>query len=273
MGVVHKTVHPIDGEQLSVYTVDPGPGTVADRMGVVVMHGAGSGSKERNLPLAEDFAALGHPAVALDFSGHGESTGELRDLSLRRRRYQAAAVIEEVFGADLPLALVGFSMSGQTIADLVALYGGRVAALAACAPGIYGAEAWDVPFGSGFTELIRRPDSWRTSSAPGTFARFDGRALLVVPEQDAVIPPGVTDLVRTSLAAKAGFSELRLAGSDHRLGAWLADHPEDRQRLVSALLRPRPSVPGPGNDVRSAGAPAKTPPGCSTTVHRGARDR
>ncbi|MEU1286162.1 alpha/beta hydrolase [Kitasatospora sp. NPDC005856] len=242
MGVVGKTVHPIDGEQLSVYTVtpEPGAGATADRPGVVILHGAGTGSKERNLPLAEEFAALGHPAVALDFSGHGESTGELRDLSLRRRRDQAAAVIGEVLGADRPLALVGFSMSGQTLADLVALYGRRVAALAACAPGIYGTEAWDVPFGSGFTELIRRPDSWRNSSAPGTFARFDGRALLVLPEHDAVIPPGVTDLVRASLAARADFSELRLAGADHRLGLWLADHPEDRRRLVNALLRPRP---------------------------------
>ncbi|MEU3572585.1 alpha/beta fold hydrolase [Kitasatospora sp. NPDC036755] len=255
MGVVRKTVHSIDGEQLSIYTVTPGPdaGASADRPGVVILHGAGTGSKERNLPLAEDFAALGHPAVALDFSGHGESSGALCDLSLRRRRDQAAAVVEEVLGADRPLALVGFSMSGQTLADLVALYGGRVAALAACAPGIYGAEAWDVPFGPGFTELIRRPESWRTSAAPSAFARFDGRALLVLPEHDAVIPPGVTNLVRTSLATRADFAELRLAGASHQLGVWLAGHPEDRQRLVSALLRTPPSVPGRGSAVRSAG--------------------
>ncbi|MFI0262493.1 alpha/beta hydrolase [Streptomyces sp. NPDC017056] len=208
----------------------------AGASGVVVMHGGGNGNKERNLPLAEGFAECGHPAVALDFSGHGESTGKLLDLSLKRRRDQAAAVIDAVLGAERPLVLVGFSMSGQTVADLVELYGGRVAAIVLCAPGIYAKDAWDVPFGAGFTELIRRPESWRDSRAPDTYARFAGRALLVVPEQDAVIPDGVTGLLRTALATRADFGELRLTGADHRLGTWLAGHPQDRRDIVGALL-------------------------------------
>ncbi|MFJ4923598.1 alpha/beta hydrolase [Streptomyces sp. NPDC088725] len=223
------------------------------------MHGAGTGDKERHLPFAVDFAAHGHPAVALDFSGHAESTGELLDLSLRRRRDQAAAVIAEVFGAERPLVLVGFSMSGQTVADLVDLYGNRVAAIVLCAPGIYGKDAWDVPFGSGFTELIRRPESWRDSRALDTFARFDRRALLVVPEQDAVIPDGVTELIRTALATHADFSALRLAGAGHQLGAWLAGQSQARRDIISTLLRPSPSVRASGTGPRSAGFPADLP--------------
>ncbi|MEV5595521.1 alpha/beta fold hydrolase [Streptomyces sp. NPDC052496] len=214
----------------------------AGACGVVIMHGAGAGDKERNLPLAVDFAAYGCPVVALDFSGHGESTGKLLELSLRRRRDQAAAVIDEVFGAGRPLLLVGFSMSGQTVADLVDLYGGRVTGVVLCAPGIYGKDAWDVPFGAGFTELIRRPESWRDSQALDTYARFDGRALLVVPERDTVIPDGVTDLIRAALTTRADFSQLRLTGADHHLGTWLAARPEARKAVISTLLR-LPSSP------------------------------
>ncbi|WP_181763526.1 alpha/beta hydrolase [Streptomyces albidus (ex Kaewkla and Franco 2022)] len=253
--VVHKTVLATDGEQLSLYTVTPQHESVG-ACGVVIMHGAGTGDKERHLPFAEDFAAYGHPAVALDFSGHGESTGELLNLSLRRRRDQAAAVVDEVFGAERRLVLVGFSMSGQTVADLVDLYGKRVAAIVLCAPGIYGKDTWDVPFGAGFTELIRRPESWRDSQALDTYASFDGRALLVLPEHDAVIPDGVTELLRTALSTRADFSSLRLAGAGHRLGAWLADQSQARSDIISTLLRRRPSVQTTGTGPRSAGLPA-----------------
>ncbi|MFE7075130.1 alpha/beta hydrolase [Streptomyces sp. NPDC057620] len=235
---VHEFTLATDGERLSVCTVTPRVESTGAH-GVVVMHGAGNGDKERNLPLTEEFAVRGHPAVALDFSGHGRSTGELLDLSLERRRDQAAAVIDEVFGASRPLILVGFSMSGQTVADLVDLYGARVAGIMLCAPGIYAKAAWDVPFGAGFTSLIRQPESWRDSAATEAYARFGGRALLVVPEQDAVIPDGVTELIRTALSTRADLSVLRLTGADHKLGAWLAERPQDRANVVSALLRSR----------------------------------
>ncbi|MFH8409946.1 alpha/beta hydrolase [Streptomyces sp. NPDC018019] len=254
--VTRKTVHAADGEQLSLYTVRPQHERVGAH-GVVIMHGAGTGGKERNLPFAEDFAAYGHPAAALDFSGHGESTGELRALSLRRRRDQAAAVIDEFFDAARPLILVGFSMSGQTVADLVDLYGGRVTAILLCAPGIYAQDAWDVPFGAGFTELIRRPESWRASQALDTYARFDGRALLVVPEQDAVIPHGVTELLRSALATRADFATLRLVGAGHQLGSWLAGRPEARRNVISTLLRPQSYGRAPRAGARPAEGPVE----------------
>jgi pimeloyl-ACP methyl ester carboxylesterase len=239
---VRKRVLALDGERLSAYTVAPGR-EIPGAYGVVVLHGAGGGDKERCLPLAEDFAARGHHALALDFSGHGESTGHLAELSLRRRRDQAAGAVAEVFGAERPLVLVGFSMSGQTVADLLALYGSRVAALALCAPGIYGRAAWDVPFGDGFTELIRRPVSWRDSRALESYGSFAGRALLVVPERDEVIPEEVTWLLRTALAARAELSVLRLAGAGHALGQWLSERPQARAQLVDSLLdAPQPPV-------------------------------
>ncbi|MDT0480924.1 alpha/beta fold hydrolase [Streptomyces doebereineriae] len=216
-------------------SVDSGPTAVT----AVLLHGAGRGSKERLLPLLDEFVAHGCRALAFDFSGHGESSGELGELSLRRRFEQAVAVIDAHAPADGPLVLVGFSMSGQTVADLTRHYGERVAALGLCAPAVYAAEAWDVPFGHGdgrFSETIRRPDSWRPSPALEALRAYEGRAVLAVPGTDAVIPPEVTEAVQEALAFRAQFTRLELPEADHQLGRWLRDHTDDRRELVAALL-------------------------------------
>ncbi|MFE0475720.1 alpha/beta fold hydrolase [Streptomyces sp. NPDC058947] len=230
--------HSADGERLSGWRVEGrGGGSVA--VTAVLLHGAGSGSKERLLPLVEEFAAQGCRALAFDFSGHGHSSGLLRELSLRRRLDQAVSVIDAHGGAHGPLVLVGFSMSGQTVADLVRHYGDRVAALGLCAPAVYAAEAWDVPFGDGdgrFSELIRRPGSWRGSPALDVLRAYQGRAVLAVPGSDEVIPPGVTEAVSAALARRAQFTHWELPDAEHRLGQWFRDHPDDRREFVTSLL-------------------------------------
>ncbi|MEU7583531.1 alpha/beta fold hydrolase [Streptomyces sp. NPDC041068] len=226
--------HDHDGERLSgVYGGDPAGGTA------VVLHGAGTSSSQRLLPLVREFVAQGHRGLAFDFSGHGESTGKLRELSLRRRFEQAVSVIDAYAGADGPLLLVGFSMSGQTVADLVRHYGDRVAALGLCAPALYTAQAWDVPFGDGtgrFSEIIRRPDSWREAPALKALRAYEGRAVLAVPGTDAVIPPGVTEAVQDALTARAQYTRFALPDATHQLGLWFREQDDDRRRFVQEML-------------------------------------
>lgn len=223
----------VDGERLSGVYGGAGDGPTA-----VLLHGAGAGSKERLLPLAGEFAAHGCRVLAFDFSGHGESTGLLRRLSLRRRFEQAVAVIDAC-APDGPLVLVGFSMSGQTAADLAAHYGQRVAALGLCAPAVYAPEAWNLPFGNGdgrFSAILRTPDSWRSSRALNALRAYDGRAVLAVPGTDAVIPPAVTEAVQDALTARAQYTRLDLPDADHHVGRWLRDHAGDRRAFVTAVL-------------------------------------
>ncbi|MCX4592506.1 phosphotransferase [Streptomyces sp. NBC_01340] len=240
--------HDHDGERLSCVSGggDDSPGPGHDHAGdrdaaatVVLLHGAGLGNKERLLPLLEEFVARGCRGLALDFSGHGESSGELKDLSLRRRFEQAVSVIDASVPADSPLILVGFSMSGQTVADLAGHYGRRVVALGLCAPAVYGAEAWPVPFGEGagrFSEIIRAPDSWRQAPALDVLRGYDGRAVLAVPGTDAVIPPAVTEAVTDALTARAQFTRLEFPDADHMLGLWLREHSAERARFVDSVL-------------------------------------
>ncbi|WP_431046358.1 alpha/beta hydrolase [Streptomyces sp. P1-3] len=149
-----------DGELLSCAALDPAvearPGVEAnpgaedgDRPAAVLLHGAGTSDEGRFSGLLGDLAARGHQALCFDFSGHGASSGRLPHLSLRRRFTQARAVIDAHVPPGRRLLLIGFSMSGQTVADLVAHYGSRVAAIGLCAPAVYDRAAWDVPFGDG----------------------------------------------------------------------------------------------------------------------------
>ncbi|MCT9089685.1 alpha/beta fold hydrolase [Streptomyces sp. ASQP_92] len=226
--------HNHDGEQLSgVYGGDPSGATA------VVLHGAGTSSKERSLPLVREFVARGCRGVAFDFSGHGESTGKIAELSLRRRFEQAVSVIDAYAAPDRPLVLVGFSMSGQTVADLVRHYGDRVAALGLCAPAVYTAEAWDVAFGDAngrFSGIIRQPDSWCGAPALEVLEAYDGRAVLAVPGTDTVIPPSVTEAVEAALTKRAQYTRFDLPDAQHQLGLWFRDRAEDRHEFVEALL-------------------------------------
>lgn len=230
------STHEHEGERLScVHGDGGGPGAAT----VVVLHGAGNSSKERLLPLLGEFAAHGCHRLALDFSGHGESTGALRELSLRRRFEQAVAVIDAHASEGGSLILVGFSMSGQTVADLVRHYGQRVAAVALCAPAVYAAEAWDVPFGDGtgrFSEIIRGPGSWRAAPALDALRSYEGRAVLVVPGTDAVIPPDVTEAVQDALSTRARFTRFELPDATHALGLWFRDHGDARREFAGAVL-------------------------------------
>ncbi|MFD8076332.1 alpha/beta hydrolase [Streptomyces sp. NPDC059718] len=229
-----------DGETLRCTAARP----VTDDRGAagpltaVVLHGAGTSDSQRLTGLLGDVAARGHHALAFDFSGHGESTGLLADSSLRRRFLQARAVIHGRVPARHRLAVIGFSMSGQTVADLARHYGARVASVGLCAPAVYAADAWTVPFGAGFTEIIRTPESWRNSPALDVFRALSGRAVLATPAADAVIPPAVTEAVATALGgSRARFTRLTYPDAEHRLALWFTRNPEPRGRFVDAVLR------------------------------------
>ncbi|MFI5792031.1 alpha/beta hydrolase [Streptomyces sp. NPDC051677] len=246
MSELTSFTHEFDGERLSgVHGGGEADGGGPGGATAVVLHGAGNGSKERLLPLVREFAAQGRRVLAFDFSGHGESSGALGELSLRRRFEQAVSVIDARVPAPAPLALVGFSMSGQTVADLAAYYGPRVTALGLCSPAVYAAQAWEAPFGRGdgeFSAIIRRPGSWREAPALGVLRAYEGRAVLAVPGADAVIPPEVTAAVQDALAARARYTRFELPDAGHRLGLWFHDHADDRREFVTPLLKqPQPT--------------------------------
>ncbi|WP_317453544.1 alpha/beta fold hydrolase [Streptomyces sp. CBMA152] len=239
-----------DGERISCATAEPTEAIPS--LTVVLLHGAGLGDKARLVELGEDFRARGHRVLALDFSGHGESSGELGELSLERRFVQARAAIDAYVPPQHSLVLTGFSMSGQTVADLAAHYGSRVAGIGLCAPAVYADDAWSEPFGaepgapgippdapvSRFTEILRTPDSWRDCRALDVLRSLRTRAVLAVPAVDEIIPYAVTEAVATALTCdnEARVTQLVFEGAHHRLGVWFRENPVERARFVDAVL-------------------------------------
>ncbi|MDH6580255.1 alpha/beta fold hydrolase [Kitasatospora sp. MAP5-34] len=244
MATIARSTHEWATERLSCYEVTPSQ-EVAEQECIVLMHGGGRGdSKEPSLPLAVDLAAQGYRVLGLDFTGSGESSGQWSELTLNRRRDQAASLIESRLPAHAPLILVGFSMSGQTAADLISRFDERVECLALCAPGIYSRTLRDVPFGDeSFGDLVfHRPELWPDSPALDTLAAFRGRIVLVLPEHDEMVPPGMAALVEENLRANPRSATLVLDGAGHLLDQWLAEHPKDRKRVIKSLLSPPPAT-------------------------------
>lgn len=168
-------------------------GTEAERPKALFLHGAGQATKERALPLAEELAASGFDSVLFDFSGHGESTGELLTSSLSKRVSEAKAVAAHF--QFVPETLVAFSMGGHIALELLKEW--PIRSLILFYPAIYADEATAVSFGEGFSDIIRVPESWRRASIVDNLEDFEGTLLIVVGGNDAVIPRGVIQLLES----------------------------------------------------------------------------
>ena len=202
---------------------------------LLLLHGAGTSCRERWRQLREHFSAHGIGSVAFDCIGHGDTGGELKATSLRSRTEQACAVIEAI-GPARPLAVLGASMGGYTAVTLLSRY--PVESLILVGPAMYVAEAYAVPFGAGFTEIIRRPRSWEGSDAWALLAGFAGRLLIVAGEHDAVIPPDVIQNIHDS-ARQARERTLYVAqGASHLIITDLRAHaPAQLDHVLELMTR------------------------------------
>jgi pimeloyl-ACP methyl ester carboxylesterase len=181
------------------------------RCNAVVLHGAGTSSRERFARLRRALNECGVPTVSFDYIGHGETGGALIGSSLAERTAQAAAVIERT--AAEPLTLIGASMSGYTALTLTRRF--RVENLVLLVPAVYTGAAYRLSFGPAFSEAIRAPGSWRTSDAWDILARFRGNLLVIAAEQDEVIPTEIVEKIYTSATTAARRQLHVMPGSRH----------------------------------------------------------
>jgi pimeloyl-ACP methyl ester carboxylesterase len=227
-----------DGEVLAAFRTLPFRDAAPT---AVILHGAGESSKERLIPLAEALSQHGLNATGFDFAGHGESTGRIEEMTLRRRAVQACAVIAHLSG-HVPLVVCGFSMSGQTSCDILPMFGDRVKVMALFAPALYGAECEDLRFEAEFSDAIRQPWNWRRSSALRTIESFEGALLIYTSDRDDVIPDEVPELLREHAKAASLAKLILLAGAPHQLSEWLGDKPEQLCSIAKFIATLVPSL-------------------------------
>lgn len=232
----------VDGELLACLEVCGDQ----DRATVLILHGAGESRKERYLPLMTGLAEAGLASVAFDFSGHGESTGALGELSLERRHRQARGVLADLLRrrGGSPVIVMGFSMSGQTVCDLLAGDGdadrGVPSAAVLCCPAVYSRDAYGIPFGDpAFTRVLRRKGSWSDSPAFEALLGYHRPLLVVRPQVDEVIPEEIS--ARIVGSRPPGLTrEYVVEGASHQLMRRFTDRPGELRHvvaLVAALLR------------------------------------
>lgn len=202
---------------------------------LLFLHGAGQSCRERFRQLRERFLAHGIGSVAFDCIGHGDTGGDLKSTSLQSRTHQVCAVIERTLPAQ-PLSILGASMGGYTAVTLLPRY--QITNLILVGPAMYTAKAYTVPFNAGFTEIIRRPESWEASDAWALLGRFTGRLLIVAGENDAVIPSGVIRNLYDS-ARHATERALYVAPStSHMIITDLRAHaPDQLERVLDLMTR------------------------------------
>jgi alpha-beta hydrolase superfamily lysophospholipase len=223
----------IDGEQLVCEFL------LRDKNAVII-HGAGQARRQRYYAIADELLSRGIGVVLFDFSGHGESTGELKELSLARRQKQATAVIDHFVPPSSSLYLIGSSMGAQTLCDVLPHCQTRnqVAAILLLCPAIYAAAVHDLLFGNPeFTSILRTPNSWESSLAPGILQNFPGKIVIARGTADEVISPAVINLLKNA-AHNATLKEYE--GVTHQLAVWLGEHPDEAAALIDELIDLKP---------------------------------
>lgn len=216
-----------------------GDKTSADKNSVLFLHGAGTSTRHLFDSLRQFLWNQGISSAAFDFLGHGESRGVLQDSSLQERFLHSCKVIETL-NLEEPLTLVGASMSGYIAIKLLEKY--QVENLILFVPAVYHTEAFHVPFNQGFSEIIRKPNSWVASDAWQILETFKGNLLVFFAEKDDVIPREIIDRIYAS-ACNAKHRSLNLIhNSPHKVQIFLDEQPEAREetfkRIVELLMQP-----------------------------------
>ncbi|HEY6390776.1 MAG TPA: alpha/beta fold hydrolase [Bryobacteraceae bacterium] len=201
---------------------------------VISFHGAGSTATRARIRYVLDyFAEHGVSSACFDFSGHGESTGNMARANLRMREQEARAVAEFLNCQNLR-AIIGTSMGAHIAAILAPALKPR--SLILFCPAAYPQDAMDLPFDSAFTEMVRQPGAYVNSPAFPALHAFPGDLLIIAGKQDAVIPREVVDLYIESAAMARSKKVIWLEECGHQIHPWLQQHAEERDAVLRDVL-------------------------------------
>ncbi len=228
--------------------------------GVVICHGMLSyKDSPKHVGIARELCERGHAVLRFDFTGRGDSPGDLMELSFSRQVAEARAAMAELRRRTgvARVGLTGSSMGGavsiltsliEKVAALVTMAAvGRTDLLAERIAGGKGMAVWER---KGFLRLEEDPVGWslvedgRKIDVPAAAAGVDCPWLILHGELDDVVP--LSDAEELNRAA-SGRAELEVVpGADHKFS-----RPDHLARVtmravdfLDAALR-RPEETGP----------------------------
>ncbi|WP_426368075.1 alpha/beta hydrolase [Streptomyces sp. E-08] len=198
---------------------------------ILTLHGLGTtATRHRARYLLDAWACHGHGSLTFDFSGNGDSSGDLTRSTLRRRRAETLAAAAWLGDERRPVVVgtsLGAHLAAWTVREL------RPRALVLFCPAAYPAHAVDLPFDGSLVRPANHPDS----PAYAALREFDGDLLIFGARQDQVCAPevieGYLDNARRARSAEVVWFE----GCDHFVHRWLPERVPERERTVRAVLR------------------------------------
>ena len=199
---------------------------------VLFLHGAGASDKNRARYIADDLMEKGYSSILFDFSGQGESSGCLKQSSLSKREGEAMAVVESLKLSTVG-TIIGSSMGAHTAIGLAGRL--RPHALILICPAVYDHAVYSLQFDSGFSEGIRRSESWRDSDAFELLSQFQGNLLIIIGSQDQVIPKDLPNLLYTAAAKSSQREIMVIENADHQIHTWLRSHPGDQRLAIEKI--------------------------------------
>ncbi|MFB7935785.1 alpha/beta hydrolase [Streptomyces sp. NPDC004779] len=224
----HDFVIEAAGQRLAA-TTTTGPGGAGPA--ILSLHGLGAtASRHRARYLLDAWAGHGHGSLTFDFSGNGDSTGELARSTLRRRRAETLAAAQWLDSSTPPVVMgtsLGAHLAAWTVPEL------RPRALVLFCPATYPAHAADLPFDGSLVRPGRHPDS----PAYAALRDFRGDLLIFGARQDQVCPPEVVEGYLASAPRARSAEVVWLDGCDHFVHRWLPQREALRDEAVRAVLR------------------------------------
>lgn len=196
------------------------------------LHGGGKSSKGRTEYLARRLAERDVSSFSFDFSGHGESSGALANSSLKKRTEEAKAAMQ-FLTKDKPMTVIGSSMGGHIALELLKDF--TIQNLILFCPAIYSRRAFDAKFGSGFTKIIRKKDSWKNSDIFISLEKYKGSLLFIIGENDEVIPEGVIKILDKHSQNAKKKEIVKIPNCQHKIHTFLSSHEELANKVTDKI--------------------------------------
>lgn len=228
------------GEHMLVgsrFTPKPKKGTA------LILHGGGASTAQGFAELRLFLYASGIETIAFDFVGHGRTGGQQLGTTLAQRVAQVEAIGQAQDLAWPELTIIGFSMGAYVAVRVAAALGAGRLCLAI--PAAYAPEAFAVPFGPEFTDVLRRPRSWSNSDAFELISQYAGHLLVLSAENDNIVPSAIPQTYFSVARQALSVRHQVVARAGHNLSTHYGAEPGARecvhQEIARLCLRALPS--------------------------------
>ena len=173
--------------------------------------------------------------ISFNQSGTGDDEPNRHKSSLARREHEARNAFTMFADHTKPLTVCGASMGGHNAAHMLEHF--KVESLILLYAAMYNRNAFNLKFGSGFTECIRQFESWRDSEILDLLERFEGRLLIVHGQKDEVVPMDVVNLFDQYSSRTSEKEIIIIPDCPHRIFPWLkANDPKMHDYVLQKIV-------------------------------------